>query len=228
MLRRAIKENWEAPVPEDVGTPTSTHGTAFAAAFYAGNQDAPTARPSKAEISLSNSYIKQILKMWPETTLVEAHGRGFGEYVREQKPPSRNFRATFSVALRLFGDEFYKKLNHRRVAETRERVEAARTTHRKKHLQAYRDFVEKEEKRLRRKDSARYSEFLEKRAEDRARIERNQFIRDEEARAQILADHDAKRARLNDFLEFFCDDVPDFWTWDKDQNPKSFERATGL
>lgn len=228
MLRTAIQDEWTAPTQAQSQRADIGQAKTFAAAYYAGfagNKDAPTAQPSGKEIESATPYVDRILKMWPEANLIENHGRAFGAYVRVKKPATKDFRTTFTMALRLLGDEFYKDLNHQRVAEVRKHTDAQKNTHYKKHIQAYRTFVEAEELRIQRAEKARYSEFLEDRAKRRTTIESGRFIRSSDDKKEMLTTHDSDRARLRDFLNFFEDQVADFWKWDDEQNLEAFRKA---
>ncbi len=227
MLRQSIKEEWSAPVLPVTLSPDAHLATAFAAAYYAGyagNEHAPTAQPSAREIEAASAYLQRILKMWPDPDRIESHGRAFGAYVREHKPPTTEFRSTFTLALRLFGDEFYKSLNQRRVAEINERIAAERSAHEQKHAASYWAFVAQEETRIRETHTTRYAEFLAERERNRAFLLRNPYVLSESHREKQLARHDSDSDRLIAFREAFSADVSDFWAWDRFHNGTPFER----
>ncbi len=231
MLRLAIKEEWSAPVLPVPLPADSQSAMTFAAAYYAGyagNDDALTAQPSAKEIEAATAYLHQILKMWPDPSRVESHGRRFGAFVREHKPPTQDFRCTFSVALRLFGDEFYKTLNQRRVAELNDRIAADRAAHEVQHAPSYWSFVAEQEARIRLAQPDRYAGFLAERERSRSFLLRNRFVLSEAHRQKQLARHDSDEDRLIAFHEAFAAEVPDFWEWDREHNGTPFGRSRAV
>jgi len=226
MLRQAIREEWEAPVPETYAPPDSP-ASAFVAGFYAGyagNEGDALAAPSKAEISLANPYIEKILTLWPDGPSPEDHGRALGRHVRENKPPKADFRPNFSTALRMFGDEFYTRLNGKRAAELAAQREELWTRRWEQHRAAYYASILGQEARLEAEHPKRYADFVAARAEDRRRIERNRFIREEAERQRNLRHHDSDEAKVQAMLDKnypsnLSDLVYDFPRWYRQTNP---------
>lgn len=226
MLRQAIKENWEAPITEQLVIPDSP-AAEFVAGFYAGyagNDGETMAAPAGKEISLANPYVGKILALWPDGPSAEDHGRAFGRHVREHKPPKSDFRPNFTSALRSFGDEFYTRLNAKRVAEVaaqREELWARRWV---QHREAYSAWVLAQEPRIKAEHPDRYAAFVAARAEDRRRIERNRYIRDEAERKRNLRTHDSDQGKVQAMLDknypsHLADLVYDFPRWYRQTNP---------
>jgi len=226
MLRQAIRERWEAPVTEQLVIPDSP-AAEFVAGFYAGyagNDGEPMSAPSGKEISLANPFVEKILTLWPDGPSTEDHGRAFGRHVRENKPPKTDFRPNFTSALRSFGDEFYTRLNAKRVAEVaaqREELWARRWV---QHREAYSAWVLAQEDRIKAEHPDRYAAFVAARHEDRRRIERNRYIRDEAERKRNLRTHDSDQGKVQAMLDKnypsnLSDLVYDFPRWYRQTNP---------
>lgn len=216
-LIRAIERNMPGP---GVQTSEQSAGQRFAAHFYAqlaGNPGDPTAEPSAEDVRLSESYLRRL----PSKESPEKAGRRFATHVAKGEHGRLSPVRTLSLALRLYGDEFYTATSaHREQIEARSQAEA-REDHEKRFMAQYEAYVAKEIEGLTSDQelSARFEEFTERKLASRRRMSERAFtmLRDE-------LQSEAGRRRF--FVDFLDQERPGaiaaFWDWDATINHEPF------
>jgi hypothetical protein len=218
MLRRAIEEDW--PEPVNLAVELSAEQSAavvFARHFYAGLADnalTPVATPSPADLAATDPLVEALLRVWPDTTQVEAWGRAFGKHAAEQQAPNQH-ALSLSVAARLFGDAFVVLAQRDRERHQQRMAQAKREGHEARLKDEYRRYLLVCEARLREQDPERYRDFLAYRDERRNGLLR--FSRSG-AESALMRGFDTEGARLEDFRMFFSPEVLDFTAWDAHRN----------
>ena len=226
MLRRAIEENWDEPGAEAPQTPGTNQnpGNTFASHFYAGyhgNQDAPTAQPSSNDVASADQYVKRLLALWPDESQIASWGRVFGEYAKSKQRSDEKTIVSFVIALRSYGDAFYAQHKARREEAKRKTEDEAEEAHAKEFETKYFVYLREMVTRIKTEQPDDYAEFEKDRDERRAEIVKAPWMIDRESRLERF---DREETRLEDFQEFFSDEVLDFWDWDEQKNPQPFQK----
>lgn len=222
MLRTAIEQNWPEPLEENICAQTSSNpslGFVFASHFYAGyhnNPGVPVAYPSANDIVQADRFVKQLLTVWPAEDEIASWGRQFGQEAREHQRFNEKFIPSFTLALRVYGDKFFKRHQARReetIRQGRQRLEAE---HREQFEAQWMDYLREKEAQFKEEQAKEYAEFLEERKSRRAELVEGRFQFNREER---LKRFDSGQSRLEAFQVFFPDEVLDFWDWDEKINP---------
>ena len=227
MLRKAIEENWPPPAQEIIGRPITedTPGSIFAAHFYAGyhgNSDTPVANPSTNDIETATRFVERLLTVWPDKKQVATWGRKFGQDVQEHQRYNEKAVPSFVSALRAYGDEFFKRHQARREEADRQARQQAATDHQARYEQKWMGYLRQKEKEFKKQRPDDFAEFEQAREEERDKLVNGAWQMNREER---LTRFDGEERRLEDFLEFFSEDVLDFWDWDEQLNPKRLNEA---
>ena len=221
---KALEEHWETPQEEKTSLPEKDlmRGRDLVAHYYAGyngNKGQPTAIPSSNEITVGCHFIEMLLALWPDETKISQWGRDFGEHVRKQQTYAKN-TVQFAVAQRLFGDAFITQIDSRRKQAQQQAVAQASENHAEKFEPQYLDYIKSLEKQIKKNKPDDYADFLADRGEKRDEIATGRFMINRE---QGLKDFDTEKRRLEQFQEFFPEEVLDFWDWDEKVNSEPFD-----
>ena len=230
LLIRAIEENWDEPGTQAPPTTETSQspGKAFASHFYAGyhgNQDAPTAQPSSNDVASAEQYVKRLLALWPDESQIASWGRAFGEYTRSKQRSDDKAIVSFVIALRSYGDAFYTQHKARREEAQRRAEDEAEAAHLKEFEPKYFAYLREIEERIKTEQPDDYAEFEKDRDERRAEIGKAPWRIDREG---SLERFDREETRLEDFQEYFSEEVLDFWDWGEQRNPDSLRRTKCL
>ena len=219
LLRRAIEQQWPAPIKLRATEVLSTHGFEFAKCFYAGyggNRGEPVNVPSPREAELADAFVQRLIRATHDDTRVAEWGRALGQLARDQRNPFPSLQ----LAIRQLGDAFL-------VTEEKKRLHAqlaATTKHRDDHETKYRAawlvWLTEQEALIQRTQPDDHARFIAKRDRQRAELatERTPWA----VKSQELFDTDS--SRLSAFREFFA--LPDFWQWDTSINNEPFNPRT--
>jgi hypothetical protein len=242
MLRRAIEENWPAPVvaPAEVSSASSdTKDTGsparnFSANFYAGwagNPGRSAAPPSANDLAAAAPFVQMLLELCPDPAQAGEWGREFGAYARKREQDNPKVIRSLVYALRTHGDAFYLAWREKRKHEIGKARSAALKAHEERYQEPYREYLRAREEEIRLDTPEAYSQFLDDEAEKRARYSTGIFTNSKLA-LRILETHDRDEERLQRFREFFqqasLPTVLDFWEWDRGMNPDRFDAGENV
>jgi len=219
LLRRAIEQQWPAPVKLRATEVFGTHGWEFARCFYAaygGNRGEPVNEPSPREVEAANTFAQRLVKVCRDDTRVGEWGRALGLLAREQRNPFPSLQ----LAIRQLGDAFLVKIEKERLHAQLTATTKARDEHEAIHRPEWIAWLVRQEAEMKAAKSDDYARFIAKRDRERADLAADHTPWS----AKLLDNFDTDPARLNAFLQFFS--LPDFWQWDstinnEPHNPKT-------
>ena len=217
LLIRAIERDMPKP---GVQTSEQSPARVFAAHFYAelaGNPDAPTAEPSSEEIRIATEYLVRIGKLDD----AQMTGRAFARHIVRAESGRTSMTRTLSLALRLYGDEFYADESSRRKKAMVMTEKQSKAEHEKRMSTVYEAFVSETLSSLLMDESLgrAFEEFTEARLQSRKRMS-------ERAHTMLMEQLRTDQGRQNVFKEFLAKErpgsIPEFWVWDATINKEPF------
>lgn len=218
MLRRAIEERW--PEPQEVRSSVLDDAADFAKHAYAalsGSAGESVAEPSAADSDAASRVLEQL----DGDEDAASAGRRFGTFVRGAAD-GKAVPRTVSTAVRSFGDRFVE--DHRQQVASAQQREAslrqrARELHEQQYRPAYQRYLVKLERQIRTDEPDRYAAFTESRQAERQDIEQTPHPK---LRETMLRHFEKEPVRLDAFVRYFNNEVPDFWSWDRSLHAKPF------
>lgn len=217
LLRRAIEENWSAPVSSQLLKNATTLATEFAHQFYAGlaaNHDDPAGAAGPTDMLAAEQYVDRLRAIASNADHASAWGRAFGTFVREHRPSWMSI-TSLPRSIRYFGDEFFKRFKARQDQERHTQVESRRTAHRAQFQSQWCQYVTAVERRIRTSRLRDYARFTSWRKAKRLDLANARFLLQKD---RMLARFDSREGTIGQFCEFFKDDVLGFWEWDAQFN----------
>lgn len=218
LLRRAIEENWPAPVGHSKASDARA-GESFARHYYAGYHATvgePVVEPFPKDGDAASSFIAKTGLGLNEKSAA-GQGRAFGKFVRGKHQGDPRAKPFLSTALVLYGEEFAQDLTKKTATVRQEAKKRAQEAHQDANWPGYLSYLGREEKALQESNSELYRLFLEDR--ERSFEAMRQFNVDP-ARFQT------EQTRVTAFGEFFTQHptyrVLSFWEWDEQVNPNHF------
>lgn len=227
MLRRAIEENWPEPPQVECLSADISEGSVFAAHFYAeraGNRETPTAPIPPHEAAIGKQYVDRLTAegfLGEEAEATAQLGREFGRLVAERHPSNRSPLA-LTLALRLYGDDFFVRLKGRLRQATETAKFQAEEGHYDQYQDAWLEYVRMEEQRIRTEQPEAAAAFDAEHEARRQRLSQSREPWDQHA----LDRHDREANRLQEFASHFREEVLDFWSWDEKLNPSGLAKVS--
>lgn len=217
LLIRAIERDMPRP---GVQTSERSPGWHFAANFYAefqGNDSDPTAEPSTEDVRLSGAFAQRVSA--PEKA-AEA-GRSFASFVKRGEQQKSSPVRTLTLALRVYGDEFFASQKAGLERLRREVIHKLRIEHEERFAAKFEDFRRAESERLS-QDADLVAAFEE---EMRRKIRTAHSLSATAGKRREEAFADPKQ-RAEAFLEFAVSkgraSETSFWDWDATINDEPF------
>ncbi len=234
LLHKAIRENWEAPVnlPRSRGA-TELESSAARTLVLAFMKAQPNlvvgnlTQPCRSDLRQAQQFLSELHAISSDVDPVE-WGTEFARFCQSQASP----RNQFCPAIQIYADQFLndtrKQLKRRDVARVRaanQKEDLARQLHQETHFNTYLDFLRERESAVRSKLRDEYLVFQSDREKFRTQLEndaKNPALRG--ISRMMLKSFDQDESRLVAFAKYFAesDSIPDFWTWDREVNSKSF------
>jgi hypothetical protein len=224
MLRRAIEERWGEPAAGVVTSQLSDDDPAlilvkYFYAEYSGHQGKPTANPSLADLEAARSYLDALLAIWPDKNRVPQWGRGLGKLCLsyDENRGGRRGVVSFAALVRSHGDEFAGRLETSKRMHFRQVEATQREAYEAEHRPRYVAFLDDLMTRYADDEPEKLKAFEARRAEKRQELE---FWPKGDFSQRMLDWHDGPEGRRHDFVEFFSDEIPGFWDWDRAHNAR--------
>ncbi|HWD40381.1 MAG TPA: hypothetical protein VG944_16145 [Fimbriimonas sp.] len=216
-LIRAIERDMAPPAVQTSERPGGWH---FAAHFYAelaGNKGEPTAEPSMEEIRLGEAFLQRTsLAHIPENA-----GRRFGAHVSAVEASRTSPTRTLTLALRLYGDEFFASQATRRDEDQKQAIAAARAAHETamgaEYIRAVKEILDDLCQDV--ETGMQFEAYIEDRLKSRRRMSERAHqmmedqLRTDEGRIEVFREF-AEKTRPGA--------IPTFWEWDAKMSRKPF------
>jgi len=216
LLRRAIEQNWDAPVKLRATEVIGSSGWEFARCFYAaygGNRGEPVNEPSPQEAEFAEAFVQRLLSVQGTKGTPGEWGRALGETAREQRNPFPSLK----LAIRQLGDAYLVRMEKIQVQAKHAAAIEARESHEKQYRPAWITWLAMREQEMCRSDASEYARFTAKR--DR---ERDELAADPKPWARkVMETFETDQSRILAFRQFLG--LPDFWAWDVTINSQPFQ-----
>ena len=214
LLRRAIEQQWPAPLKLRATEVQGTVGWEFARCFYAaygGNRGEPVNEPSPREAQLAADFVQRLTRTAAGESHVSEWGRALGQLAREQRNPFPSLQ----LAIRQLGDAFLVKIEKQRLHTQLASVTQLREQHEQTHRAAWLAWLTEQERAMQQSQPEEYAGFIAKRQHERAELATDPKPWSRKA----LECFDVESVRLSAFRQYFG--LPDFWQWDASINNQS-------
>ena len=229
MLRKAIEEDWSEPIGNTTIIDTiNSQQAQFVSHFYAawaGSTATPTALPSRNDIESGNLYVARLQEITSDPMKMIELAHDFGVFVKDAEASNPKALRSFVVAVRTHGDKFYLTLLERRKKERRQAINEARKSHEHLFKDAYSNYLRTRETEIQVEFAEYHKEFIQENDAARRRITDGPFALHGHIKERVLTSFDTEEGRLERLREFCIKrsiPVLNFWEWDKNINPNTF------